>query len=111
MNKGLARVVAIAAMSAGAMFAQDVTGTWQGTLAVQGKELRVMFKITKNGDKLAGNMYSIDQTPQPIPMSSVLLQAGVLKFQIPGAAANYEGKLDSDGVNAAGNWSQGQPIR
>ena len=110
MNQGWVRVLALAAVSCGAMFAQDVTGTWQGTLAVQGQELRVMLKITKNGDKLAGNFYSIDQTPQPIPMTSVVLQGGVLKLQIPGAAANYEGKLDADGVNVVGNWSQGQPI-
>ncbi len=104
------KLIAFAMLASGALFAQDVTGTWQGTLSVQGRDLRVMFKITKNGDKLAGNMYSIDQTPQPIPMSSVVLQGGMLKFQIPGAAANYEGKLDSDGVNATGNWTQGQPI-
>jgi uncharacterized protein (TIGR03435 family) len=112
MNKGLVRVVAIAAMSAGAMFAQDVTGTWQGTLTVPGakQELRLMFKITKNGDKLAGNMYSIDQTPQAIPMTSIAVQGGMLKFQIPGGAAAFEGKLDSDGVNAIGNFTQGQAV-
>ena len=43
-------MVALAALSMGALCAQDITGTWQGTLALPNKrELRTVFKISKEG--------------------------------------------------------------
>ena len=67
MTKQILQTIALAALSAGAMFAQDITGTWQGTLVLPNKqELRTVFKITKEGSALKGAMYSIDQTPQSI---------------------------------------------
>ena len=32
------------------VFAQDLGGTWQGTLSIQGNTLRVVFQVTKAGD-------------------------------------------------------------
>src|SRR5580698_4724984 len=89
------------------LFAQDVTGTWQGTLAV-GNGLRIALKISKadNGGLKAVN-YSIDQGGQPIPVTSIALQGTTLKFSIIAIGGNYEGKLSADGNSIAGNWSQG----
>ena len=46
MKKRIPQTIALAALSAGALFAQDITGTWQGTLVPPSKqELRTVFKI------------------------------------------------------------------
>ena len=101
-------VMALALFSASSLLAQDITGTWQGTLHLpDGKtELRIVFKVAKGSSGLTGTMYSIDQTPQPIA-AVVTLTAPNLKVSVPAVAGVYEGKLDSDGVNLTGTWSQG----
>ncbi len=99
---------------AGALFAQlgnDVTGIWQGTLTVQGKDLRIMFKVSKGDDGgLKSTMYSIDQTPQPIA-STISLTGSAMKISVPAAGATYDGKIDPDGSVMAGTWTQaGNPL-
>jgi uncharacterized protein (TIGR03435 family) len=99
-------------LSCVAVFAQsapDITGTWQGTLVIPqaNRELRAVIKITKDGTTLKGIFYSIDQGGQAIGMGAITVQGPTVKFAVPGAGANYEGKLDSDGVNLTGTWSQG----
>ncbi|HLW75433.1 MAG TPA: TIGR03435 family protein [Bryobacteraceae bacterium] len=113
MNKPLLRVLALTTGTIGALVAQpsapDITGTWQGTLSIPqaNRELRVVVKITKDGNTLKGMFYSIDQGGQPIGMNGVTVLNSTLKFSVPGAGATYEGKLDSDGVNLTGTFSQG----
>jgi uncharacterized protein (TIGR03435 family) len=109
MKKILLSLVTLAALSGDALFAQDLTGTWQGTLALpNGRELRVVTKIAKgDGAALRGQFFSIDQPGPPVPISQITLQGTTVKMAIPGIGGSYEGKLDSDAANIAGNWSQG----
>jgi bla regulator protein blaR1 len=101
------RIITLAALSLASLCAQDATGIWQGTLTVQGKELRIMFKVSKGDDGgLKATMYSIDQTPQPIA-SSITVQGPSVKINIPAAGGGYEGKMDADGTVLAGTWTQG----
>ena len=59
MHKPMARIVALMALSGSALLAQDVTGTWQGTL-VAGRELRTVIKISKTpSGSLGATLYSI----------------------------------------------------
>jgi uncharacterized protein (TIGR03435 family) len=97
----------LAALSAGIMLAQDITGTWQGTLTTPDKkELRTVVKISKDGAGMKAAFYSIDQTPQPIACT-VALAGSAFTMTVPAAAIKYEGKLDADGVNLTGNFTQG----
>jgi uncharacterized protein (TIGR03435 family) len=107
MKNSTVRVIILAALSAGAMFAQDITGTWQGTLMLPNKqELRTVIKISKSGDGLKGVMYSIDQTPQGF--STDVTQTGsTVKLVMPAIAGVYAGKLDDDAVSMTGNFTQG----
>ena len=64
-------MIALAILSAGALLAQDVTGTWQGALQPrQGNALRTVIKVILDNDKLKATFYSIDQGGQPFPASS-----------------------------------------
>lgn len=88
------------------MLAQDITGTWQGTLELPNKtELRTVVKIAKDDSGLKAAFYSIDQTPQPIAAAVTLAQSTVT-LTIPAIAGKYEGKLDSDAVTLTGTWTQ-----
>lgn len=90
----------------GAASAQDIAGDWQGTLKA-GQDLRVIFHLEKNGDgSWTGKMYSIDQGPDPIPMTSVTLEGSNLKVHVDWIRGAYEGKVSSDGNSIDGTWTQ-----
>lgn len=100
------RIIAIAAIAASCLCAQDITGIWQGTLQTPLRDLRIVIKIGKAEQGLQAMMYSIDQGGQGIG-GTVSLQAPAVKIAVPGIGGSYEGKFDSDGVNMTGTWSQG----
>lgn len=101
----------IAALSLGALFAQDFTGTWQGTLKIgKGKELKMVAKVTRAAnEKLAATFYSIDQGGQPINAGSVTQTGTSIKIDMPAIGGSYDGKL-SDPNTLTGTFIQGQPI-
>jgi len=103
--------IACAAISGGALLAQNVTGTWQGALQPpQGPQLRIVIKISRADDEsLKAVMYSIDQGAQPINATSVSLQGSNLKMAVTNIGGNYDGKLNGDGNSISGTWSQGGP--
>lgn len=106
-------IIVFTALSGSALFAQSLVGTWQGTLHVTAanRDLRTVIKIsTSNADSLKAVFYSIDQPGAGIPVASVTLQGGTVKFSIPAINGTYEGKLGADGNSIAGTWTQGAPL-
>lgn len=103
---------AMAALSVGALLAQDMTGTWQGAITnAKGKELRIVTKIARGADqKLSATLYSIDQQSPAIPASSVTQQGADLKIEIPALGGTYQGRLSSDGNTLTGTLNQGVPV-
>jgi uncharacterized protein (TIGR03435 family) len=109
MKKLLLWMAAFVALPGATLFAQDLTGTWQGTLDLPGgRQLRTVYKIVKgDGGALRGTLYSIDQGGQGIGVSSITLQGPNVKMSIPGIGASYEAKLEADGNTLTGTWTQG----
>jgi uncharacterized protein (TIGR03435 family) len=100
----------LAAVSAGALFAQNLNGSWQGTLPTPQRELRLVFKISRAADeKLQVVGYSIDQNGRGIPASVATFQGGTLKLTLPSIGGSFEGKLSSDGNSIAGTFTQANP--
>ena len=99
----LATVVLIAAT----LRAQEIAGTWQGTVDA-GQKLRVVLQIEKGADgALKGTVYSIDQSPDPAPVTALSFTNPTLKFTIDAFHASYEGTLNADGKTITGNMTQG----
>jgi uncharacterized protein (TIGR03435 family) len=97
----------------GVLQAQDIAGTWQGTLQPPGagRGLRIVIEISKTDDQsLKAVLYSIDQGGQAISAGTVTFQNPVLKLTIPPIGGNYEGRLSADGNSITGNFSQGVPL-
>jgi uncharacterized protein (TIGR03435 family) len=93
-------------LSVGAL-AQDITGSWQGTLAF-GKGLRQVVKISKaDSGALKVTMYSIDQGSQGMDATSATLSGSALKLDILPLGAVYTGKLAADGNTIEGIFTQG----
>jgi pimeloyl-ACP methyl ester carboxylesterase len=110
MRKMLLGIIAVAMLLGNTLHAQDIAGDWQGTLKI-GDGLRIILHIVK-GDNGGWNgvMYSIDQTTDGIPVSSLTMQGNDLKFSVEQIRGSYEGKFSPDGNSIAGTWTQGAPL-
>jgi uncharacterized protein (TIGR03435 family) len=102
----LTRSIAVLLLSA-SLLAQtpNMAGQWQGVLPA-GKELRIVVVIT-NTDGLKATMYSIDQTPQGIPATTITMQGTTLRMSFAGIGVSFEGALSPDGNAVAGTFTQG----
>src|SRR5215475_3042978 len=105
MKKFVLWIAAFAAFSLGSLQAQDLSGTWQGTLNAPGRSLRIVIKITKTNTNLTGMFYSIDQPGPGIGTGTITVQGVNVKIPVPGIGGTYEGKLEGDTIN--GTWTQG----
>ncbi len=113
MKTFLFLLATLVAFSSNYLQAQDLVGTWQGTLTLpNGNELRVVFKIPKvDAPPQKGTLYSIDQGGATIPINPITLQGKEVKMTLPLIGGSYEGKLEPDNETITGNWKQGpQPM-
>src|SRR5262249_2152008 len=102
------KIFAMTALAATAAFAQNIAGTWQGTLQTPQRALRMVMKVTRaNDESLRAVFYSIDQNGQPIAASTPTFQGGAFKATIPAIGGSYEGKLSADGNSITGTFTQG----
>ena len=110
MKKVMLCIVVLALFPIGMLLAQssDITGTWQGTIKIPGRDLRTVIKIAK-ADKggLKAVMYSIDQGGQGIGASSITQEGPAVKMSVSTINGTYEGKLTPDGNLIEGTWTQG----
>ena len=91
-------------LAVSALYSQDLAGQWNGALNVQGTQLRLVFHVTKTGNKFKATMDSPDQNAAGIPIDSVHFNRPNLKFEITGIKAVFEGVLSGKQIN--GNWMQ-----
>src|ERR1700689_1474849 len=109
MKKLTLWMMALAALLGSALEAQDITGNWQGTLQAGAQKVRIVFKIALENEKLQATLRTVDQPSPPIA-TTITRDGSTVKMTIPGANANYEGKLSGDGSSIAGTWTQGAPV-
>lgn len=80
---------------------QDITGTWNGVLKVQGMELGIVFHISKNGVDYSGTMDSPSQGVKGIPITSVDFNNSNLRIAIDKAQMVYNGELIGDSIKGS----------
>jgi len=103
MKKFLLILVAFFAVAA--LSGQDITGTWNGVLKVQGIQLRLVFHVTKTDTGFSSTMDSPDQGASGIPMTSTVYENNLLTLKHDAATIVYTGEL-KDGI-IAGTFKQG----
>jgi hypothetical protein len=78
--------------------AQEITGKWNGTLKVQGMDLRLMFHISKVDSTYDAKMDSPDQKVFGIPASAITFENSTLNIEIAKLGIRYQGKFRSNGI-------------
>jgi len=113
MNKRLSPLALLAVFVSTFVSAQDISGTWQGTLSQGEQHQRVILKFEKNADgEWTGKYYSPDSRYHwgaVARIDSVTLEGDELKFMLPNRRSGYAGKLSRDGNSMEGTMMQGQP--
>jgi len=86
-------------------FSQDITGSWNGILKVQGMQLRLVFNISKTDNGYSATMDSPDQGAKGIPVTTTTYENATLKLSIDNAGIVYEGTTENDSI--VGTFKQG----
>jgi len=81
-----------------AMYGQDITGKWNGFFYLQGKQLQVVFNISKTKSGLKATMDSPNKKAYGIPVTYTNFNDSILKLEITEAGMEYQGTIDNDNV-------------
>ena len=101
-------LLAFLAVTQISLFAQNATGAWQGVLKAGGRELRIVFKITRADDEsLKAQLFSLDQGGQQIPVTSVKQNGSVITMKIDAIGGGFDGTMNKEGTTITGTWTQG----
>ncbi len=91
------------------LLAQDIAGTWQGTMQAV-KAQRIVLKISKSsGGAWQGVIYSLDSNRpyEGRATTEMSLQGAELRIAIGSVGASYQGNLSDDGAALTGTFTQG----
>ncbi len=86
-------------------FAQDIAGTWKGTLSVQGAEMPLLFTVSDEDGTLSSTMDSPSQGATDIPMDETTFVDNTLTIVFKQAGIKYVGTLENEKVT--GTFYQG----
>lgn len=78
--------------------AQDVVGSWKGSIDVGGIKLPLVFHIEKQGDNYTSTLDSPSQSAIGFPIDKSEYTAPQLKLTITQLGASYQGELQGDSI-------------
>jgi len=84
---------------------QEVTGSWYGSLEVQGQKLRIVFHVEEEGENFKSTMDSPDQGAKGIPMGNTTFTRDTLEISAPNMMMKFTGVLNNEEVK--GTFQQG----
>lgn len=85
--------------------AQEATGSWKGSLTVQGNEVPLVFNIKEAEGTYTATMDSPSQGATDIPMDQTTLEENELTIVFKQAGIKYIGKIDGEKID--GTFYQG----
>ncbi len=88
----------LAALISFSLFAQDVTGQWNGALKIQGIQLRLVLNVTQTDNGYTATLDSPDQGATGIPVTSITFENPNIKFTVTNIGIEYNGELKGDEV-------------
>jgi hypothetical protein len=84
---------------------KELEGSWEGTLDINGKTLRLVFKLSNASGAGAGTLVSVDQGGAEIPIAAIVQSDAHVQLLLPAIAGSYEGDLKD--AQLTGKWTQG----
>jgi len=88
--------------------ASNLEGAWEGALDIGATKLRLALKVTKSADgALAAKFGSLDQGAIDLLVDVISLKDGALHFEINRLQVVFDGALNKEGSEIAGQFKQG----
>jgi hypothetical protein len=84
---------------------QDLEGSWEGAVEVNGTRLRLVFRLANREGQATGTVVSVDQGGVEIPITTIVQTGSHLRLDISTVGAAYEGDLKEGQLT--GTWTQG----
>lgn len=78
--------------------AQQVTGSWSGSMDLHGKEISVVFHVTHQNQQLSATMDSPSQNVFGLSTTKTELKDSVLTIRMDEANMHYQGRIMKDGT-------------
>jgi uncharacterized protein len=86
----------------------NLEGAWAGALDVGAIKLRLALKVTKAADgALEAKFDSLDQGANDLPVDVISLKDGAVHFEMKRLQAAFDGALNKEGSEIAGQFKQG----
>ncbi len=86
-------------------YAQEITGSWQGELDIQGMKLPLILHVNKDEENLKSTLDSPKQGAKDLPVSKTEFVNNELKFEATNLGVSYKGTLKDGKIE--GTFSQG----
>ncbi len=87
--------------------AQDITGSWNGLLDIQGTKLRIVFNIEKDGDGYITTMDSPDQGASGIAVDETTFSDNILTIKAEKLKMIFSGDWSPEKEEISGQFMQG----
>jgi len=84
---------------------EPLLGVWSGLLVVGANHYRVVVRVTKDAEGYLVMLESPDQGSK-LPVTTIDLEAGEVRFAAAGNGGSYEGAMHESGARIRGTWSQ-----
>ena len=90
-----------------ALIAKELAATWQGTVDLGGKPLRIIVTMTNHPDGTAtGTVMSPEAGGIDIPIA-IAQQSDTVTLEVPAVGASFAGVINADNTELTGTWTQG----
>jgi hypothetical protein len=99
------KTILILLLTVCSLYAQDITGTWSGTLTIPNQQLRINFNISASDDGYTSTLDSPDQEAYGIPVDTTFFQKPELTIKLASIDLVYVGTLIDD-TNINGTLTQ-----
>lgn len=85
---------------------KSLLGTWEGALEVGGQTLRLVLKMSNEGNAGKAVLISLDQGGVEIPVSTIEQKDAKLKLGVKMVGGGYDAEINKEGTELSGTWSQ-----
>jgi len=90
-----------------APIAKALEGTWNGSLDVGAKSMRVVVTLANHADGTStGTVVNLDGGSVSIPISRIAQQGSDVTLEIKAVSGSYVGSMSADGTELAGTWKE-----
>jgi len=81
-------------------------GRWEGVLSAPGVKVRLILNVAKSDGEMTATLDSPDQGAAALPIDSIGVDQGAVRFEMKALGASYAGRLGTDGSEIDGVWTQ-----